>query len=71
MKVGDGVATPALVGGKLFVFTREGDLEVLRCLDAATGDEVWKQQYEEDPATGAAGGFPDRAVRRRSPRERS
>src|SRR5215475_15690512 len=42
--VGDGVATPALVGDKLYVFTREGSSEVTRCLDAATGKEVWKDQ---------------------------
>lgn len=58
VKVGDGVATPALVDGKLFVFARAGDVEILRCLDAATGNEIWKQQYEEDPAEGAAGNFP-------------
>src|SRR4051794_39611277 len=39
-KVGDGVATPALAGGKLYVFAREGEQEVLRCLDAATGNEI-------------------------------
>jgi outer membrane protein assembly factor BamB len=56
-KVGDGVATPALADGKLFVFARDGDVEVLRCLNAATGHEIWKQAYDEDPAEGAAGGF--------------
>ena len=30
--VGYGVATPALVGGKLYVFARQGGNEVLRCL---------------------------------------
>ena len=49
VKVGDGVATPALVGDKLFTFTREGDAdkgeEVVRCLDAATGKEVWADRY--------------------------
>jgi outer membrane protein assembly factor BamB len=44
--VGDGVATPALVGDKLYVFSREGGTEVTRCLDAATGKEVWKDSYE-------------------------
>src|SRR5205814_6014491 len=56
--VGDGVATPALVGDKLYVFTREGANEVVRCLDAATGKEIWKQSYEEKPVTGAAAQFP-------------
>src|SRR5262245_44237959 len=56
--VGDGVATPALVGDKLYVFTREGGDEVVRCLDAASGKEVWKDSYAAKPATGSAGGFP-------------
>jgi outer membrane protein assembly factor BamB len=56
--VGDGVATPALVGDKLYVFTREGASEVVRCLDAATGNEIWKQAYEEKPVTGPAAQFP-------------
>jgi hypothetical protein len=36
--VGDGVSTPAVVGDRVFVFTREGDNEVIRGLNAATGD---------------------------------
>ncbi len=43
--VGDGVATPALVGDKLYVFSREGGDEVIRCLNAADGKEVWKEKY--------------------------
>jgi outer membrane protein assembly factor BamB len=44
--VGDGVATPALVGDKLYVFSREGGSEIVRCLDAATGKDVWQDKYE-------------------------
>jgi len=33
--VGDGVATPALVGDRLYVFSREDGNEVTRCLSAA------------------------------------
>src|SRR4051794_17258637 len=40
--VGEGVATPALVGDRIYVFTREGSSEVLRCIDAETGKEVWQ-----------------------------
>jgi len=47
--VGDGAATPALVGDKLYVFSREGSDEVIRCLATADGKEVWKEKY------GAAG----------------
>ncbi len=32
--MGDGVATPALVGDKLYVFSRQEGNEVIRCLDA-------------------------------------
>jgi outer membrane protein assembly factor BamB len=56
--VGDGVATPALVGDKLYVFTRQGDNEILRCLDAATGNEVWQDKYTAAAVTGPAGSFP-------------
>ena len=56
--VGDGVATPALVGDKLYVFTRQNDQEVIRCLDAGTGDEIWKDQYNAGDADGAAARFP-------------
>jgi outer membrane protein assembly factor BamB len=55
--VGDGVATPALVGDKLYVFSREQGNEVTRCLTAADGKEVWQDKYESLGASGAAGGF--------------
>src|SRR5689334_9653342 len=56
--VGDGVATPALVGDRLYVFARQGGDEVTRCLDAATGKEAWQDKYPAKPATGPAGSFP-------------
>jgi outer membrane protein assembly factor BamB len=43
--VGLGDATPALVGDKLFVFTRQEASEVIRCLDAGTGKELWQDKY--------------------------
>jgi outer membrane protein assembly factor BamB len=55
--VGDGVATPALVDNKLYVFTREGADEVVRSLDAATGKELWKDAYAARGADGPASGF--------------
>ena len=55
--MGSGDATPALVGDKLFVFAREGNQEVTRCLDANTGKEVWKEAYEAPAVSG-----PDAAV---------
>jgi outer membrane protein assembly factor BamB len=42
--VGDGVATPALVAERLYVFTRQEGGEILRCLEATTGKEVWQSE---------------------------
>ena len=56
--VGDGVATPALVDGKLYVFTRQDGREILRCLDAATDQELWQESYEPKAHSGGAGRFP-------------
>jgi outer membrane protein assembly factor BamB len=55
--VGGGDASPALVGGKLYVFSRDGGDEVIRCLDAATGKETWKEKYEVAGITGPAAGL--------------
>jgi outer membrane protein assembly factor BamB len=55
--VGEGVATPALVGDKLYVFSWEGGKEVLRCLEAESGKELWKYDYDAARATGPANGF--------------
>ena len=55
--VGEGVATPCLVGDKLYVFAREGGDEVVRCLEAATGKEVWQQKYAAEPVGGPARSF--------------
>jgi outer membrane protein assembly factor BamB len=43
--VGAGDATPALVGDKLYVFTRQEDDEVILCLNAADGTGVWRDKY--------------------------
>jgi outer membrane protein assembly factor BamB len=57
-KVGSGDATPALVGDKLYVFARQGGDEVISCLDAATGKEIWNDKYSAPPVTGAAARHP-------------
>jgi outer membrane protein assembly factor BamB len=56
--VGDGVATPALVDGKLYVFARESGNEVIRCLNAETGEEIWQEKSPSAGVGGGAGGFP-------------
>src|ERR1019366_5742565 len=50
--VGLGDATPALVGNKLYVFARQDADEVIRCLDAATGKELWQEQYAAHEVSG-------------------
>jgi outer membrane protein assembly factor BamB len=55
--VGEGVATPALVGDKLFVFSRQDGNEIIRCLNAADGKELWQDKYESLGASGPAGSF--------------
>ena len=55
--VGDGVATPALVGERLYVFSRQEGNEITRCLNVATGDEIWQDKYEAQGATGPASSF--------------
>ncbi len=52
MTVGQGDATPALVGDKLYVFTRQGAKEVLACLNAADGKEVWRSEANAPTVTG-------------------
>ncbi|HOT73611.1 MAG TPA: PQQ-like beta-propeller repeat protein [Anaerohalosphaeraceae bacterium] len=56
--VGLGVATPALAGRRLYVFTRQGDEEAILCLDADSGKEVWSNRYAAVAVTGAPGRFP-------------
>ncbi len=56
--VGQGDSTPALVGDKLYVFTRQGEDEVTLCLDAQTGKEVWNNKYAAQAVTGAAARHP-------------
>ena len=50
--VGEGDASPAMVGDRIYVFTRQGADEFLYCLNAADGNEIWKKNY---PATATVG----------------
>jgi outer membrane protein assembly factor BamB len=54
--VGDGDASPVLVGDKVYVFARQGGDEVLTCLDAGNGKEVWSDKYAAAPANVPMGG---------------
>ncbi|MHC4394304.1 MAG: PQQ-binding-like beta-propeller repeat protein [Planctomycetota bacterium] len=56
--VGSGDASPALVGDKLYVFTRQGADEVTLCVNTAGGKEIWKDKYPAQAVTGAAARHP-------------
>lgn len=43
--VGTGYSSPVVAGGRVVIQDREGDQERIRCMDAATGDEVWTVSY--------------------------
>ncbi|MBK9138266.1 MAG: PQQ-like beta-propeller repeat protein [Verrucomicrobia bacterium] len=50
--LGTGYAAPSVIGSRLVVFHREGEEEIVECLDAATGNSRWRHAYPsrfEDP----------------------
>ena len=51
-EVGAGWSSPVVANGRLVLFHRQGDQEIVACLDAATGKEHWKfgyaTRYEDD-----------------------
>ncbi len=40
--VGVGHSTPVVANGRIYVFARQDEEEVLMCLDAATGKQIWR-----------------------------
>lgn len=44
--VGTGWAGPAVAGGKLILFHRLADKEVVECLEAASGKKLWNADYD-------------------------
>jgi outer membrane protein assembly factor BamB len=52
VSIGFGDATPLLSGNKLYLNTRQADQEVVICLEAATGKEIWKSSYPSAAVTG-------------------
>ena len=53
--VGLGYATPVLVDDRIYLYTRQGEDEVMTALDATSGDVIWRTPYpapfEMNPAT--------------------
>jgi outer membrane protein assembly factor BamB len=58
VNVGAGDATPALSGNKMYAHTRQGNEEVVLCLDATTGKEIWRNKYASAEVTGPAASHP-------------
>jgi outer membrane protein assembly factor BamB len=56
--VGSGDASPAVVGDKLYVFSRDDKGEVTLCLDAATGKELWRDTVQIEAAKEPMGKHP-------------
>jgi RNA polymerase sigma factor (sigma-70 family) len=57
--VGDGVASPVVAGGSIYVFTRQKNDELVRCLDLQSGTEIWHSEpysapYKVGPGEGNA-----------------
>src|SRR3989338_7231388 len=45
VEVGLGYATPLVVGNRVYMFSRQGDNEVMSALDPANGMAVWQTRY--------------------------
>jgi outer membrane protein assembly factor BamB len=62
INVGVGHSSPVLSNGKIYVFARQGEAEVLLCLDQATGNEIWRASkavaYNMHPAAQGHGKGP-------------
>ncbi len=46
IKVGEGYSAPVVADGRLYLLTLENNEDVVRCVDAATGQEKWKRAYD-------------------------
>jgi RNA polymerase sigma factor (sigma-70 family) len=49
--VGDGVASPVVVAGRVYVFARQREDEVVLCLDLVSGQELWRSVPYAAPYT--------------------
>ena len=45
VEIGYGYATPILVGDRIYMYTRQGEDEVMTALDAASGAVMWRASY--------------------------
>ena len=45
ISVGTGHSSPLLVKQKVYLFTRQGEQEVVSCIDFETGKQIWRESY--------------------------
>jgi outer membrane protein assembly factor BamB len=45
--VGTGASSVAVSGGRLYTVGNKGGMDVVYCLDAATGAEIWRHSYQQ------------------------
>ncbi|MCI0417950.1 MAG: PQQ-like beta-propeller repeat protein [Acidobacteria bacterium] len=43
--VGEGHSSPVMAGSKVYLLARQGEEEVVLCVDAATGRQIWRASY--------------------------
>ena len=55
VEVGEGYSTPLVVGKRIFQHARQGEDEVLWCLDRKTGMEVWRKSMPVEFVAGRNG----------------
>lgn len=49
-KIGTGYSAPSVIGNKLVVIHRPKNEDIVDCLNAATGEPIWKYSYDTDYA---------------------
>jgi outer membrane protein assembly factor BamB len=45
VEVGEGHASPILIGNRIYMFARQGANEVMQAIDAASGKTIWQTRY--------------------------
>jgi len=62
VEVGLGYGSPLLIGDRVYLFTRQGNDEVMLALDAGSGETIWRTSYDASfdmmPATARHGPGP-------------
>jgi outer membrane protein assembly factor BamB len=62
LTVGIGHSSPVVANGRIYIFARQGEEEVLLCLEATSGKEIWKSSqpitYQMHPAATGHGKGP-------------